>query len=250
MKLSLFLSLFAFVGSLAQNLPPPAIPAYDPAFPRICSEPMLSQKLSVQSFPLRDPSPGSYEELKGTMSLMKFNGEGNLTHAFVGRYDSDPNHVTQLVLWDEIFWIYLNRTFTPFSAWSSPDLPIDYGVNQTSVLITNKRSLWYALHAPVTQVLVGIGREDTDYKGLTDQWVNTLSAGATGHWGTAWGASLVGFDVEPTGRRVVVVSGWQSTEAYDSYVAALQGDTKTLYDQWQGSLVNPQPEWTNLTQTP
>ncbi|KAK7024502.1 hypothetical protein VNI00_016254 [Paramarasmius palmivorus] len=249
MKLSLILPLLVPLV-IAQDLPAPAIPTYNPAFPRICSEPMLTQKLTIQSFPLRDPSPESYEELKGTMSLVKFNAEGNLTHQFVGRYQEDADHVFQLFLWDEIFQIYLNRTFSPFSALSSPDLPIDYGVNQTSVLIRNKRTLWYAIHAPVTQVLVGVGNEGSNYKDLTAQWVNTLNAGATGHWDTAWGSSLVGFDDEPTGRRIVVVSGWQNTEAYDNYVASLQGDPKSLYDQWMASLVDPKPEWTNLTQAP
>jgi hypothetical protein len=73
----------------------------------------------------------------------------------------------------------------------------------------------------VTQVLVGVGNEGSDYKGLTDQWVSTLNAGATGHWDTAWGSSLVGFDDEPTGRRIVVVSGWQNTE-----VRALSSSSK------------------------
>ncbi|KAK7015849.1 hypothetical protein VNI00_019042 [Paramarasmius palmivorus] len=242
MKLSILLvSLFTSV--FAQDLPPPAIPSYDPAYPRVCSEPILTQKLSVQLFCLRQPSYAGYTKLKHAMSVAKFKAVGNITHAFVSRYESDPKSVAQLFLWDETFANPLNTTFAPFSVPLAP-------FNQSTVLITNRTALWYGVHAPVTRILVGTGFANADYKGLTNRWANTLGAGAAGHWGSAWGTPLVGLDQNEPERRLVMISGWESVEAYNDFIAGLGDEKRSLYEQWKASLANPKPEWLQLSQTP
>ncbi|KAI3615178.1 hypothetical protein WG66_003695 [Moniliophthora roreri] len=208
-----------------------------------CSEFDLTQKFTVQSFSLRNAFEGTFNEVKASMSLLKFNAEGNLTHSFVGRHDSDHGSITQLFLWNEPFtdFYHLNTTFIPFS--SNP-------INEiTSVLMTDRIALWYALHAPVTRVLVVLGREGVDYIKLTEEWIEVLKD-AKGHWGSAFGTPIHGFDDGEPARRFVMVSAWQSIEAYDTFIAGIDSETRALYEQWKGGFVNPMPEWMQLYQAP
>ncbi|KAL0564847.1 hypothetical protein V5O48_017191 [Marasmius crinis-equi] len=202
-----------------------------------------TQPITIQSFPLRDSSQSSVQELANAMSKFKASTGGKIENAFLGLISSDVAVAEQIFLWSasaDSEQFDITHPFLPFST-------SDTQVNISTATVSNKTSLHDALHSPITETIVQELVPGVDLNDL-GQILNYLSGNIRITPGGY--ASTAGFDEEDGKTRVVVVNGWESVEAANNWVANQDNATSTQFHRFWATLVGgePTPTWKHVVE--